>query len=156
MRSLIFAIFTLALFSIGLIALLNLSAPAETAGLIIEKPFIPWSEIQDMAYGRLMDSVSQNRTALIFFYDNSCDQCISQIAEIESLLEHFRNTDPKFLEDSFTYYEYDFNTGLRDRFNVTQDHTLILIKNGKEVLRTREALTKDQLLEKILGQDISR
>ncbi len=150
MRNLIFAVFTIILFSIGLIAVLNMQPqPTATTGLLIDKPFIPSSEIEDMAYGRLMDSVSWNRTALIFFYENSCDSCISQIAEIEALLEHFQKEDPKFLEDNFTYYEYDFRTGMKDRFNVTQDHTLILIRNGKEVLRTRETLTKEQLLEKI-------
>ena len=102
-----------------------------------------------MAYGRLMDSVSWNKIDLVFFYDKSCDSCISQIAEIESLLEHFQKEDPKFLEDNFTYYEYEFQAGMKDRFKVTQDHTLILIRNGREVLRTREALTKEQLLEKI-------
>lgn len=151
MRNLIFAVFSIVLLSIGLIAVLNMRPqPTATAGLLIDKPFIPSSEIQDMAYGRLMDSVSQNKTALIFFYDNFCDSCILQIAEIESLLEHFQKEDPKFLEDNFTYYEYDFKTGLKDRFNVTEDHTLILIKNGKEVLRTRETLTKDELLKKIM------
>jgi len=151
MRRILFAVFSLACLSIGLIAVLNMQPqPAATAGLLIDKPFIPSSEIQDMAYGRLMDSVYQNKTALIFFYENSCDSCISQIAEIESLLEQMNKDNPDFLQN-FTYYEYDFKTGLKDKFNVTEDHTLILIKNGKEVLRTREALTKEELLEKIIS-----
>ena len=139
------ALFCSILIAIGLIAALNMQQPT---GLLIDKPFIPSGEIQDMAYGRLMDAVSQNKTALIFFYENSCDSCISQIAEIESLLEQMTKDNPDFLQN-FTYYEYDFRTGLKDKFNVTEDHTLILIKNGKEVLRTREALTKEELLQKI-------
>jgi hypothetical protein len=150
MRRILFAVFSLACLSIAIIAVLNMGSPSPIAGLIIDKPFIPSSEIEDMAYGRLMDSVYQNKTALIFFYDNSCDSCILQIAEIESLLEQITKDNPDFFQN-FTYYEYDFNTGMKDKFNVTQDHTLILIKNGREVLRTREALTKDQLLEKITG-----
>ncbi|MEM5812215.1 MAG: hypothetical protein QW286_00715, partial [Candidatus Aenigmatarchaeota archaeon] len=51
--------------------------------------------------------------------------------------------------EDFRYFEYDFNTGLREKFNVTNHHTLILVKNGKEVMRTREALTKDELVGKI-------
>ena len=146
MRRLIFAAFSLILLSIGLIAVMNMQA--QTAGLLIEKPFIPASTIQDMAYDSVQRAIEDNKTALIFFYENSCDSCIAQIAEIESMLDDLNKTNPNIF-NTFTYYEYDFNTGLRQRFSVTQDHTLILIKEGKEVLRTREALTKEQLLEKI-------
>jgi hypothetical protein len=121
----------------------------DPTGSLIEKPYIPSSQIQDMAYDRLEKSISENKTALIFFYDNSCDTCIAQIAEIEALLEHLEKNSPDIFKN-FTYYEYDFNLGLREKFNVTQDHTLILIKEGKEVLRTREAMTKDELLGKIV------
>jgi len=117
-------------------------------GSLIDKPYIPSSQIQDMAYSSFEKAVQENKTALIFFYENSCDACIAQIAEIESMLEHFNATNPKIF-DNFTYFEYDFNTGLREKFNVTAHHTLILIKSGKEVLRTREALSKDELLGKI-------
>jgi hypothetical protein len=147
MRRLIFAIFTLTLLAIGLIAVLNMQT--EPSGLIIEKPFIPSSEIQDMAYSSFEKAISDNRTALVFFYDNTCDACISQIAEIEAMLEHLNRTNPNIFS-TFTYYEYDFNTGLRDKFNVTAHHTLILIKQGEEVMRTQEALTKEELLEKII------
>jgi hypothetical protein len=151
MRNLLFAIFCSILLAIGLIAVMNMQAqPSPIAGLLVEKTFIPSSKIQDMAYSSFEKAVQENKTALIFFYDNTCDVCIAQIAEIEALLEHFQKTDPKFLEDKFTYFEYDFYTGLRDKLNATNHHTLILIKEGKEVLRTREAMTKDELLEKIL------
>ena len=149
MRRLVFAVFSITLLSIGLIAVMNMQAqPSATAGLIIDKPFIPASAIQDMAYSNLEKAVSENKTALIFFYENTCDSCISQIAEIESLLEDLNKTNPNIF-NTFTYYEYDFRTGLRDKFNVTDHHTLILIKEGKEVIRTGEALTKEQLLERI-------
>jgi hypothetical protein len=118
------------------------------AGRLIEKTFIPSSAIQDMAYSNLEKAIAENKTALIFFYDNSCDACISQISEIDAALEQLNSTNPDIFKN-FTYYEYDFNTGLRDKFNVTHHHTLILIKNGEEVLRTREAMTKEELLEKI-------
>ncbi|MCX6815141.1 MAG: thioredoxin family protein [Candidatus Aenigmarchaeota archaeon] len=154
MRNLLFAVFTSVLFVIGLIAVLNMqSQPAQSpavTGLLVEKTFIPSSHIQDMAYDRLEKSVSENRTALIFFYENSCDVCIAQIAEVESLLEQLEKENPSIFSN-FTYYEYDFQTGLRDKFNVTNHHTLILIKEGKEILRTREAMTKDELLGKITG-----
>ena len=146
MRSLIFVLFSTILMAIGLIAVMNMQT--EPIGLIIEKPFIPESTIQDMAYDSLQRAIEDNKTALIFFYENTCDLCISQIAEIESMLEHLNSTNPNIFK-TFTYYEYDFNTGLRNKFGVTRDHTLILIKEGKEVLRTREALTKEQLLERI-------
>jgi len=139
----------ISLFIIIAIAAISQNQPAETTGLAVEKEYIPSSPIQDMAYSSVEKSVQENKTALIFFYENTCDVCIAQIAEIESLLEHFQNTDPKFLESNFTYYEYDFSTGLREKFNATNHHTLILIKEGKEILRTREALTKDELLGKI-------
>jgi hypothetical protein len=145
MRRLVFAVFSIVLLSIGLIAVMNMQAPT---GLLIEKPFIPSSTIQDMAYDSVQRAVQDNRTALIFFFENTCDSCIAQIAEIESMLEHLNSTNPNIFK-TFTYYEYDFRTGLSQKFNVSQDHTLILIKEGKEVLRTREALTKEQLLEKI-------
>lgn len=148
MRRLAFAVFSITLLSIGLIAVMNMQAPASTAGLIIDKPFIPSSAIQDMAYDSVQRAIEDNKTALIFFYENTCDSCISQIAEIESMLDGLNATNPDIFS-TFTYYEYDFKTGLREKFNVTQDHTLILIKQGKEVMRTREAMTKEQLLEKI-------
>lgn len=152
MRNLLFAIFTCVLFVIGLIALLNMQiqltqTPAVT-GLLIEKTFIPSSHIQDMAYSSLEKAVQENKTALIFFYENSCDVCIAQISEIDSMLEQLEKDSPEIFKN-FTYYEYDFQTGLRDKFNVTDHHTLILIKSGEEILRTREAMTKDELLEKI-------
>jgi hypothetical protein len=155
MRNLIFAIFTSALFTIGLIAVLNMQSesmqPAgATTCLLIEKTFIPSSHIQDMAYSSLAKFISENKTALIFFYENSCDVCIAQIAEVESLLEQLEKDNPEIFK-AFTYYEYDFQTGLRDKFNVTNHHTLILIKEGEEVLRTREAMTKDELLGKIVS-----
>ena len=123
---------------------------AGATGRLIEKTFIPSSKIQDMAYERLEKFISENKTALIFFYENSCDSCINQIAEIESLLEQLDKENPGIYAN-FTYFEYDFNTGLKDKFNVTNHHTLILIKERKEVLRTREALTKEELLGKITG-----
>jgi hypothetical protein len=119
-------------------------------GRLIEKTFIPSSHIQDMAYSNLAKFISENKTAIIFFYDNSCDVCIAQISEIDALLENLNSTNPEIFS-SFKYFEYDFNTGLRDKFNVTHHHTLILIKNGEEVLRTREAMTKEELLEKIIS-----
>ena len=147
MRRLIFAVFSIVLLSIGLIAVMNMQA--QPTGLLIEKPFIPVSTIQDMAYDSVQDAISQNKTALIFFYENTCDSCISQIAEIETMLEDLNKTNPNIF-NTFTYYEYDFKTGLRDKFNVTSHHTLILIKQGEEILRTREALTKEELLERII------
>lgn len=156
MRNLLFGIFSFACLATGLIAVLNMQsesmqpAPASTTGLLIEKTFIPSSHIQDMAYDRLEESVQENKTALIFFYENTCDVCIAQIAEVESLLEQLEKDNPEIFK-TFTYYEYDFQTGLRDKFNVTNHHTLILIKEGEEVLRTREAMTKDELLGKIIS-----
>jgi hypothetical protein len=128
----------------------NLASDPGITGSLIEKPFIPSSHIQDMAYGSLMRAVEENRTALIFFYDSTCDSCILQIAEIESLLEHLNKTNPDIFKN-FTYYEYDFNTGIREKFNVTGHHTLILIRRGMESLRTTETLMKDQIMEKITG-----
>jgi hypothetical protein len=150
MRKLLFAAFSLTLLAIGIFAVMNIQS--ETTGLITGtgKPYIPSSQIQDMAYGSLMRAVEENRTALVFFYDNTCDSCILQIAEIENLLEHLNTTNPNIF-NTFTYYEYDFNTGLREKFNVTSHHTLILIKRGQVVLRTTDPLNKDQLLEKITG-----
>ncbi|MEM5812277.1 MAG: hypothetical protein QW286_01025, partial [Candidatus Aenigmatarchaeota archaeon] len=58
-----------------------------STGLAVEKTFIPSSHLQDMAHERLEDWISQNKTALIFFYESGCDVCIAQISEIESLLE---------------------------------------------------------------------
>jgi hypothetical protein len=156
MRNLIFAIFTCVLFVIGLIAVMNMQSesmqPAQSpavTGLLVEKTFIPSSHIQDMAYSNLAKFISENKTALIFFYDNSCDVCIAQISEIDAMLEQLEKDNPEIFK-TFTYYEYDFQTGLRDKFNVTNHHTLILIKEGEEVLRTREAMTKDELLGKII------
>ena len=103
-----------------------------------------------MAYSNLAKFISENKTALIFFYDNSCDVCIAQISEIDALLENLNSTNPEIFS-SFKYFEYDFNTGLRDKFNVTHHHTLILIKNGEEMLRTREAMTKEELLGRIIS-----
>ena len=123
--------------------------PGITGG-VIEKPYIPSSHIQDMAYGSLMRAMEENKTALIFFYDSTCNSCILQIAEIESLLEQLNNTNPNFF-NTFTYYEYDFSTGIRDKFNVSNHHTLILIKQGRIMLRTEQPLTKEELLEKITG-----
>jgi hypothetical protein len=148
MRNLIFAVFAFILLAIGLIAVMNMQA--EPTGLLIDKPFIPSSPIEDMAYSHLQDAISQNKTALIFFYDNTCDACISQIAEIETLMDYLNANNPNIFQN-FTYYEYDFSLpDLRSKLDVTHHHTLILIKSGKEVLRTSEAVTKDELLGKII------
>jgi hypothetical protein len=127
----------------------NTATGAATTGRLIDKAYIPSSHIQDMTYEHVQKIIADNKSALIFFYNNSCDECIAQIAEIEGMMDYFNANNPKIF-DNFTYFEYDINTGLKDKFNVTGHHTLILIKGGKEVLRTDEPLTKDELLEKII------
>lgn len=147
MRNILLAVFASVIFVAALIALSSMRT--EPSGQIIGKTFIPSSPIQDMAYDHLEKAISENKTALIFFYDNSCDVCIAQIAEIETLMDYLNANSPSIFQN-FTYYEYDFNLpDLRSRLNVTHHHTLILIKEGKEILRTREAMTKDELLGKI-------
>lgn len=117
-------------------------------GRLLQKAFIPSSHIQDMAYENFQKAISENKSALIFFYDNSCDSCISQIAEIEGMMDFLNANNPNIF-NTFTYFEYDFNTGLRDKFDVTSHHTLILIKGGEEVMRTTELVSKDDLLGRI-------
>jgi hypothetical protein len=149
MRNILLAVFASMIFVAALIALSSMRT--EPSGQIIGKAFIPASTIQGMAYDRLEKSISENKTALIFFYDNSCDVCIAQIAEIESLMDYLNANNPSIFQN-FTYYEYDFNLPeLSSRLNVTSHHTLILIKEGKEILRTMEVFTKDELLGKITG-----
>lgn len=87
-------------------------------------------------------AISADRPVVLEFYASWCPTCRKQSALLEDLVK-----DPRYSKLLVFKVDYDQEKELKAELGVRRQSTLILFKEGKEILRSVGVTKKDEMVE---------
>ncbi len=95
-------------------------------------------------------ALADNKTIVLYFYANWCPICKNEQTEIAEAFDELKNLNIVGFrvnyKDSETEKEEE---ALAKEFGVSYQHTKIIIKDGKQVLKSPDSWSKERYLEQL-------
>jgi thioredoxin 1 len=98
-------------------------------------------EVNDLV--QLQSIINEKPAVVVYFYNDNCAPCQVLRPKVTSLIEkHFPLIEPIFANASQ-------NTGITSHYGIFSAPTILVIFDGKEVIRESKYMSVDELREKI-------
>lgn len=115
------------------------------AGSLLAGSNSPYLEFTKADYDK---ALSEGKVIFLEFYADWCPICRAQTPELNAGFDSLN--DPNVIGFRVNYNDSNTDAVEKDlakEFNITYQHTHVILKNGKEVYRSSDQLSKEDFLE---------
>ncbi len=126
---------------------LEVSAISSDAGELLAGTTTPYLEFSKEHYDK---AISENKIILLYFYASWCPICKREQPEIYGAFDAMDYGNViGFRVNYRDSYVDEFEEELAREHGITYQHTKVIIKDGKEVLKAPDSWNKDRYIEEI-------